>query len=161
MDKENLPIYKYSGARSLVLLHDKHLKSFYETWKQASAKNIVLPKTEDPDYESLTTLLSHVLKSAGNYMNWICEKLELPEPNINPTPKPDLLVKGADVYINHILEKWLLPLSEVEEIKFHTPTYTSSWGVEYCIDAMLEHAVMHPIRHEYQLKSLILAQLEK
>ena len=89
MNNESLPIYKYSGARSLVLLHEKHLKSFYETWKLAYSKNIILPITKDPDYESLDTLLQHVLRSAGNYMIWICEKLDLPESNINPAPKPD------------------------------------------------------------------------
>ena len=31
-------------------------------------------------------------------------------------------------------------------------TYASAWGVDYCIDAMLEHAVMHPLRHTAQLK---------
>jgi hypothetical protein len=33
--------------------------------------------------------------------------------------------------------------------------YPSRWGTEYCIDAMLEHAVMHPIRHEFQLRNLM------
>ncbi len=153
LNKELLS-YKYKGAHSLVVLHEKHLLAFYETWKLSYSKKVILPRTKDPDYESLNTLLRHVLRSAGNYMNWIYEKLKLPNPNI--LPEPELLAKNADEYINHILEKWRSPLSDIEEEKFYTPTYTSNWGVNYCIDAMLEHAVMHQIRHEFQLKNLIL-----
>jgi len=35
------------------------------------------------------------------------------------------------------------------------PAYPSRWGTPYSIDAMLEHAVMHPIRHAYQLEKLM------
>ena len=48
----------------------------------------------------------------------------------------------------------------VEPELFEDKVYTSNWGVNYCIDAMLEHAVMHPIRHEFQLKNLIAEQLK-
>lgn len=156
MNSENMISYKYNGAHSLVLLHEKHLKSFYNTWQIAHSQNIILSQTSDPDYESLSTLLRHVLRSAGNYMIWMCDKLNLPDPNINQLPEPELLVKKAGLYIDHILDKWRSPLTEIDEEKFHSPTFTSNWGVEYCIDAMLEHAVMHPIRHEFQLRSLIL-----
>ena len=50
------------------------------------------------------------------------------------------------------------PLQEIEEKHFHSPCYQSRWGVDYCIDAMLEHAVMHPIRHVFQLEELMLKQ---
>jgi hypothetical protein len=33
--------------------------------------------------------------------------------------------------------------------------FPSRWNVHYCIDAMLEHAVMHPIRHTFQLQELL------
>ena len=63
--------------------------------------------------------------------------------------------KEADEYLVHLLEKWRTPLAEVPIDKFEHGTYTSRWGTDYCIDAMLEHAVMHPIRHEFQLKTLM------
>jgi uncharacterized damage-inducible protein DinB len=151
---KTLKEYKYNGARSLVLLHEKHLVSCLNTWHKAKKIGLILPNTEDEDYESLDTLLRHILRSAGNYMVWICKKLNLPDPEIEKQPEPELIEIKADEYVSHLIEKWSLPLSEIPEDKFHSPTYTSNWGVEYCIDAMLEHAVMHPIRHEFQLKNL-------
>ena len=151
----SLKRYKYNGARSLILLHEKHLLSCILTWREAKKNGVILPETDDENYKSLDTLLRHILRSARNYMIWICNKLNLPDPQIEKEPEPELIETKANEYVQHLIEKWRLPLLEIPEEKFHSPTYTSNWGVEYCIDAMLEHAVMHPIRHEFQLKNLI------
>ena len=155
MNQQNLKKYKYNGARALVLLHEKHLRSCLETWREAKKLNIKLPQTDDADYQSLDTLLRHILRSARGYMIWMCAKLNLPDPEIEKTPEADLIESNSDRYITHLLEKWSLPLAEIPEEKFNNPVFKSNWGVDYCIDAMLEHAVMHPIRHEFQLKNLI------
>jgi uncharacterized damage-inducible protein DinB len=155
MDSKLLLKYKYNGARSLVLLHEKHLASCIKVWQEAKSLNIKLPKTDDENYKSLETLLRHILRAARGYMTWICEKLDLPDPGIEETPETDLVEAKTEEYVFHLLEKWRYPLTEIDENKFHSPTYTSRWGVDYCIDAMLEHAVMHPIRHEFQLRNLI------
>ena len=67
----------------MVKLHEQHLRSFVKTWRKAKELNIKLPETTDTDYESLETLLRHVLRAARGYMIWICEKLELPAPEID------------------------------------------------------------------------------
>lgn len=147
--------YKYNGAKALVALHEVHIKSFYETWKQAKQLGVKLPVSDDPYYKSLDTLLYHVLRSARGYMIWMCDKLQLPDPLINETPSADIIKEKADEQISHLLERWKLPLVNVEPKLFEDKVYKSNWGVDYCIDAMLEHAVMHPIRHEFQLKNLM------
>ncbi len=147
--------YKYNGAKALVALHEVHIKSFYETWKQAKQLGVKLPVSDDPYYKSLDTLLYHVLRSARGYMIWMCDKLQLPDPLINETPSAEIIKEKADEQISHLLERWKLPLVNVEPKLFEDKVYKSNWGVDYCIDAMLEHAVMHPIRHEFQLKNLM------
>ncbi|HPG41503.1 MAG TPA: hypothetical protein PLP19_19315 [bacterium] len=147
--------YQYKGAQALLQLHERYLRSFLQTWRRASAANIILPQTDDPNYRSLATLLYHVMRCSRNYMVWICEKLELPDPGIDPAPEPDVIEAQADDYLEHLLSRWRLPLANVPEDRFYDRAYKSRWDVEYCIDAMLEHAVMHPIRHDYQLIKLI------
>ena len=153
--KSNLPEYKYHGARSLVLIHEQYLRSFVQTWKQAKAKNVVLPTTDDPSYVTMQALLRHILRAARGYMTWICDKLELPNPQIDSTPLDDEIEALADNYLEHVIEGWKLPLANVPKDNFINSVYKARWGVEYCIDAMMEHAVMHPIRHEFQLKNLM------
>jgi hypothetical protein len=152
---KTLPAYKYNGAQSLVLLHDNYMKSFLLTWQKAKEFNIRLPVTGDENYQSLETLLFHVLRSSGRYMIWICDKLNLDNPHIEPAPHINEIQNKAGDYLNYLLEKWRLPLVDVPEDSFRGISYQSNWGDLFCIEAMMEHAVLHPIRHEFQLKNLI------
>lgn len=149
--------YRYRGARALVLLHERELKEFLVAWKRAKAAGVTMPGTDDPSYASLETLLHHVLYCAGSYMIWMCRVLELPDPEIRPAPEADAIAAEAESYIEHVSQRWRTPLADVPEERFDYPTYASGWGVDYCVDAMLEHAVMHPIRHRFQLEEWIAA----
>ena len=70
-------------------------------------------------------------------------------------PELERIELSADAFLKHLLERWDLPLRDVPEERFFDRTYASNWDAEYCIEAMLEHAVMHPIRHEFQLINLM------
>ena len=94
-------------------------------------------------------------RAARGYMTWMCGVLELPDPGIRPTPEADVIEAEADAYVAQLLEHWRTPLAGINEEKFFRPEYTSRWKVSYCIDAMLEHAVMHPILHRFQLLELM------
>src|SRR5687767_11342335 len=147
--------YRSRAVRALVLLHDEQLRRFVVVWTQARAADVVLPRTDDPAYASLDTLLRHVLGAARGYMTWICEKLELEDPAIRMPPDATALSMEADNYMEHVLERWRAPLQDVGDDRLETPEYPSRWQTRYCIDAMLEHAVMHPIRHAFQLEELM------
>jgi hypothetical protein len=139
----------------MVILHELQLRQFLKVWKTASARRVQLPETSDPDYESLDTLLRHVFRWARRYMIWMCDKLELADPEIRPPPDPGTIGTQCDDYLEHILEQWHTPLAPVPEERFHRPQYQAPWNVSYCVDAMLEHAVMHPLRHRFQLRELM------
>lgn len=158
IQKSSLPEYRYGAARTMVFLRGQYLLECLDAWKQAKAAEIVLPETEDPAYVSLEKLFSHVLRADRGYLVWICKMLELPDPEIDPAPSPDIIAEQAEGYIAHLIERWKTPLADVEEKRFHRQEYESNWGVRYCIDAMLEHAVMHPILHREQLEELLQEQ---
>jgi uncharacterized damage-inducible protein DinB len=150
-----LPAYRYGAARTMVYLHEQYLQTCLEAWRQAKAADIQLPETEDPSYVSMERLLYHVLSAARNYMVWMCDVLALPDPEIDPPPAVENVAAEADEYLSHLAERWRLPLADVEEERFHNQEYPSRWDVRYCVDAMLEHAVMHAILHQEQLESLL------
>jgi len=140
----------------MVLLHEEHLRRFVETWRLALATSVSLPPTDDPAYASLGTLGRHVLQAAGGYLVWMCEMLKLPDPGVRTAPNASDIVRDADEYMEHVLARWKTgPLLEVANEQLETPEYPSRWQTRYCIDAMLEHAVMHPIRHAFQLNELM------
>jgi hypothetical protein len=137
------------------MLHDENLRRFLVVWKRAHAAKVVLPATNDPAYASLETLLHHVLGCARSYMTWMCEVLELPDPNVSKPPDPKNISGEADSYLEHVLERWRTPLQDLGDDRLEDVEYESHWKTRYCIDAMLEHAVMHPVRHRFQLEELM------
>ncbi len=152
-----LPDYNYRGARAMVLLHDDYLREFVDVWREAKQVELRLPQVEDRDYESLEHVLRHVLRAARGYMTWMCDVLNLPDPEIRSTPEVEQIEAEAEQYVDHVLEQWRSPLADVPEPQFEI-NYKARWGTEYSVDAMMEHAVMHPIRHTFQLKELMKKQ---
>ena len=150
---DELEDYTHRGTRALILLHERALHDFSSTWREVDAAGIEPLASDDPAYASRATLLRHVLGAAAGYMIWICETLELPDPGIRAIPAPAAIASEADDYVRHLLERWRSPLSGLTEQDCDQAEARSRWGVTYCVDAMLEHAVMHPIRHEFQLRA--------
>jgi hypothetical protein len=153
--KKDLPGYRWAGARAQVLMHEQSMREFVSVWQQAKARNLPLPQTEDPCYDSLAHLLRHVLSSARNYMVWICEKLEYPDPGIEPPSPVEQIEAEAAQYLDYLIAGWREPLRNLDEERASRPSYKSRWDMDYSIDSMLEHAVMHPQRHTFQLRELM------
>lgn len=146
--------FKYRGARAMVILHERHMREFLATWQEFVARGAALPTTTDSDYASPQTLLRHVLRASRGYMTWMCEKLGLPDPAIDAPPEEADVEAKAGAYLEHLLERWRTPLVDVPEDRFGEE-HKARWGSTFCIDSMLEHAVMHPIRHTFQLSELM------
>lgn len=154
---EPAPTFRYGGARALVALHEEQLRAFLPVWREAHAARVALPETDDPDYASREHVLHHVLRAARSYMTWLCEQLDLPDPDIDEAPPLERVEAEADAYLEHLIARWRPPLVDVPGERFGE-VYTTRWGTPTSIDAMLEHAVMHPLRHRHQLGNLLRAQ---
>jgi len=149
--------FLFRGARALTILHERQLRSFVACWRRAKAAGVGLPESREPAYLSLQALLLHVLEEARECMTWICEQLGLPEHGIDPLPNGSDLDERIDAYLEHLLERWRLPLRRVPPDRFYDAAYPEEWGESYTIAARLEHALAHPMRHELQLEELIAA----
>ncbi len=149
-----LETYQWRGARAMVLLHEQNMREFLSTWRAFRASGKSLPATQDPDYASPQKLLRHAFRASRGYMTWMCEQLGFPDPGIQEPPDEDQVEGQAALYLEHLLARWREPLAGLTE-KRSEEEYKSRWGATYSIDSMLEHAVMHPIRHSFQLKDLM------
>ncbi|HEY3295500.1 MAG TPA: hypothetical protein VGL38_08675 [bacterium] len=154
----DLPDYRYRGARAMILMHERAMAEFIATWRRAKAANLALPQTEDPDYASLEALLHHVLRAARGYMVWMCEKLGLPDPQIDPAPPAERVAAEAEGYLLHLNSRWRLPLVSIDEEAMSRPSYKSRWNMDYPIEAMMEHALVHPQRHRFQLEEMMMGR---
>ena len=143
--------YRYRGARALVLLHEHELRGFVATWRRAAAWGVDLPDTDDPDCVSADAMARHVLNAAGRYMIWLTDKLGLPSPGIEEAPPVEAVADRADAYLEHVLAQWRAPLRDVSAERF-SEAHVSNWGEPFTLESMLEHAVVHPMRHALQLE---------
>lgn len=143
------------SVRALVVLHERQLREFLPVWREAKARALSLPDTDDSDYDSLEHLLRHVLRASGRYITWMCKVLELPDPEVPDEPPLDQVEERADEYLEAVLAAWREPLRAVPEERLADRTYTSNWGAQLTIESMLEHAVAHPMRHVFQLRELL------
>ncbi len=151
--------YRYRGARALVHLHERELRDFVATWRRAVAWGVTLPPSDDPDCASADAMARHVLSAAGRYMIWLTQRLGLPDPRIDEAPPLDEIEDRADAYLEHVLERWRMPLHDVPEARF-AEVHRSNWGEDFTLESMLEHAVVHPMRHALQLEELMGAQTQ-
>src|SRR5215469_2026978 len=117
------PPYRSRAVRAMVLLHEEHLRRFIQAWRVAMAVPVSLPPTADPNYASLGELGRHVLSAAGGYLVWICEVLRLPDPGVRTAPDAMVIVRDADDYLEHVLERWRAEaLRELSDEQLETPS---------------------------------------
>lgn len=83
----------------------------------------------------------------------MCEHLGRSDPQIKPVPQTQDVAAEVDRYSAYLLDRWRKIFAGVRDHDLEPEVYTP--GMHYWIDAMLEHAVMHPIRHEFQLEELL------
>ncbi len=118
---------------------------------------IIDPNATDTDCRSIQTILSHVVSSSYSYSvyieNWI---------GINTT-RPDYFIGDE---IAAYIEKLNLAFNYCENLFIKNPTIVleefnndkkinTRWGQQYDVDQLMEHAIVHVLRHRRQIKNII------
>lgn len=149
----DIDTFRDRGVRALVLLHERELRTCLATWRRAVAWGVTLPGTGEHD-ASPQAAFRHVLSAAGGYLRWVAQHLDLGDPGLEPVPDVDDVEARADGYVEHLLGRWRAVLRDVprERLRESHPT---PWGGDVVVVGMLEHAVVHPMRHGLQLESLM------
>ena len=149
--------FRSRAVRSMVELHEVELRRFLETWKRFKASGKPMPEADDdPDYESAERLVAHVQGAARSYMLWIREQLGTPVEGLERIREAERIVPRLEAFMEETLDGWRRHLVMVENEQLATQ-YTSRWGELFTIDQMLEHAIVHPMRHRIQLERILAA----
>jgi len=155
IDLQEDAVFKSNAVRSCVELHETELKRFYEVWETFRASGTPLPQTDDPSYESAEHLGGHVLRAARGYLTWIGEFVNRPVADVDLDADAASIARKGRVFVDEVLAAWRRHLALVEDRELAPVTRKSRWGEDYNIEQMLEHAVVHPMRHRIQLERLV------
>lgn len=116
---------------------------------------IVDAKTNDDDCRSVQTIISHVINSGFGYANYIRDWFAIPK----SSPERRLILqKDFSIELDKMLvytsetlqDKWEFSDVEIMKVKMIV-----RWGPHYDLEQLLEHAVVHILRHRRQIEKFI------
>ena len=116
---------------------------------------VVDSQTKDEDCRSVQTIMSHVVRAGYGYADYIREQLAI----TSTRPQPKLLsrqesleqLEAALRYTIETLEgRWEMSAEEISGIVIN-----SRWGARYDLEGLLEHAIVHLLRHRRQIEKFI------
>jgi hypothetical protein len=120
---------------------------------------IVDHKTDDEDCRSIQTISRHVIRSGYGYANYILTALNIPtdSPNVNEmkieSPN-DVVIELRRMIDYNLKQLYELNRESVEE-KMFSVKFVTRWGEEFNFEQILEHAIVHILRHRRQVEKFI------
>lgn len=113
-------------------------------------------ETEDEDCRSIQTVMSHVVRAGYGYANYIREQFSMTAEPFEPRQIAHREIGGEiDKMLGYTIEtldgKWEMTDDEICRIKIN-----SRWGVIYDLEQLLEHAIVHILRHRRQVEKFLL-----
>jgi len=112
-------------------------------------------ETKDEDCRSIQTILHHVVRAGYGYASYIREA-NGDEPNRPDVPLGKRLEYLARLdamlaFTSATLEdKWELPYEQMTAVKMQV-----RWGPVYDLEQLLEHAIVHVLRHRRQIERFL------
>ncbi len=150
--------YRTNGAIGALL--DEYEKSLHELTaviKDVSKNDLVKIvdfSTKDEDCKSIQTILTHVIQSGYTYVieirKWLGEKVEYKDKKLflNVVEYEVALNKMFQCHEN-LFEDY--PNLEMCEYEFDKKINVR-WGQQYDVEQLLEHAIVHILRHRRQIE---------
>ena len=154
------------GVRALLDEYKKainELISIIEPLKEQNLSMVVDNETSDPDCKSIQTILAHVVCSGYGYTIYIENSIGLNKPRLereiynNVEQYIDQLNLMFDYCENFFKNNTHLPLEQTDTSK----KIIVNWGQQYDIEQLLEHAIVHVLRHRRQIANFIRHQNER
>ena len=148
--------FRSRAVRSLVELHEHEMRSFLNVWKRFVAAGATMPEAHgDENYESRERLGAHVLIAARGYLVRIGEWVGRPVSDVDASKDPQDIAARAPAFADDVLEAYRRHLPEITDQELEPQAHRTRWGDLMSVEQLLEHAVVHPMRHRIQLERIL------
>ena len=117
---------------------------------------IVDPDTKDEDCRSIQSIMDHVVGAGYGSSNYLRKEFginsDTPVYQINNAPEAISHFERMLEYTVQTLEgKWEMPDEEMSKTKIIT-----RWGTTLDMETLLEHAIVHILRHRRQIEKFLI-----
>jgi len=126
-------------------------RALIESLTEEQYSRIVDPDTKDANCHSVQTIMSHVVAAGYGYADYIRDAFAMEK----SSPKKRQLQQAASLEefdammgytVATLADKW-----ELTERRITAVSMTVRWGPTYDLEQLLEHAIVHILRHRRQL----------
>lgn len=133
----------------------KDYKKVLTTISEALLKKTIAKETKDVDCKSIQTITLHIIQSGYTYTNYIntlhnSERLAYDQEITTPQKgieEIDRMLAYTQASLDEICYK---TNTEIAQWKFET-----RWNVTYDFEQLMEHAIVHFLRHRRQIENMI------
>ncbi len=156
-DLKLYPSKRTGALGALMDLYEVEVALFYQTIREKVSEEqwsaVVDAETKDPDCRSIQTICQHMV-GAGIYYVELVNKAENAEHKIEVKELPILTKADFEPRMEAMMDlqraqfegRWDLSDEEIEKIVVKT-----GWGTTIEPESLLEHAVLHVMRHHRQI----------
>jgi uncharacterized damage-inducible protein DinB len=159
MEAQNMKNFYRSGAIGALMDEMERaaseLKRLIERIPEDDFVRVVDSETKDVDCRSVQTIMSHVVNAEYSYADYIREQFSIgstrPQRKLLSRQESLEQLEAALRYTTETLEgHW-----EMSDEEISKTVIKSRWGVVYDVEGLLEHAIVHILRHRRQIEKFI------
>jgi uncharacterized damage-inducible protein DinB len=151
-------VYRKGAIGALLDEYERaveELKSIINQVSESDYEKIFDAETSNEDCRSIQTIMSHVVRACYGYANSIRKafSIDFQPYRHKKLSKVEVIecLEVAMTYTETTLEgSWEMSEKEMMETLMRT-----HWGVIYDIEQLLEHAIVHILRHRRQIEKLL------
>ena len=114
-------------------------------------------KTKDKDCQSIETIMNHVVRAGFGYCNYIRKQFGddfIERKTYYNVATPQLAIAELNNVLKYSEEtlsnKWKISWRKIRANIIHT-----TWNQDFDMDQLLEHAIVHILRHRRQIEKLM------
>lgn len=151
--------YRKGGVGAMMDEYERaaaELKALLPPIPDEHYKCIVDADTKDEDCRSIQTILRHIVRAGYGYANYIRTAWNMPvtSPESVPLEKEEALEK-IDAFMKYTAEtldgKWEMTDEEIQNTQM-----VVRWGPTYDLEQLMEHAIVHILRHRRQIERFLI-----
>lgn len=115
-------------------------------------ERLVDAETDAEDCRSVQTIMQHVVRAGFGYANYLREAFSMPRKDVSRELFAHIETPAQiDAMLRYTIEtlegRW-----ELSDEEFAATQIKTRWGATYDIEGILEHAIVHILRHRRQVE---------
>lgn len=149
-----------TGARGALL--DEYERAIEELKRaiadvdDAALTFVLYPEDDDPNCRSIASILEHVVRAGHLYPTFIRRK-RAGDPSLTPPTRSGPVTAAAfSAALDEVFQHTVAVLSTVPEdemsLKALDQLVVAPWGQRFDYDQLMEHAIVHILRHRRQIE---------